>query len=41
MFLLGALLGRISRRNMALHGVKMLLVGLTITIVFLALKVTQ
>ncbi|MGB9134685.1 MAG: hypothetical protein WCC63_03745 [Candidatus Bathyarchaeia archaeon] len=41
MFLLGALLGRISKRNMALHGVKMLLVGLIITLVFFALKVTQ
>ena len=41
MFLLGVLLGRISKRNMVLHGTKMLLVGLGITFVFLALKITQ
>jgi predicted membrane protein (TIGR00267 family) len=41
MFLLGVLLGRISKRNMVLHGTKMLLVGLVITFVFLALKITQ
>lgn len=41
MFLLGVLLGRISKRNMFLHGTKMLLVGLVITLVFLLLKVTR
>jgi predicted membrane protein (TIGR00267 family) len=41
MFLLGVLLGRISKRNMILHGTKMLLVGLIITLVFLMLKVTR
>jgi len=41
MFLLGVLLGRISKRNMILHGTKMLLVGLVITMVFLALKITR
>jgi len=41
MFLLGVLLGRISKRNMVLHGTKMLLVGLVITLVFLMLKVTR
>lgn len=40
MFLLGAFLGRISKRNVVLHGLKMLAVGLVITVVFLALKVT-
>jgi predicted membrane protein (TIGR00267 family) len=41
MFLLGVLLGRISKRNMVLQGTKMLLVGLIITLVFLALKITR
>jgi len=41
MFLLGVLLGRISKRNMILHGTKMLLVGLIIAFVFLMLKVTR
>ena len=41
MFLLGMFLGRISRRNMILHGLKMLVVGLIITLVFFALKVAQ
>jgi predicted membrane protein (TIGR00267 family) len=40
MFLLGAILGRISSRNMFFHGVKMLLVGLIITVIFFALKLT-
>jgi predicted membrane protein (TIGR00267 family) len=40
MFLLGAILGRISSRNMLFHGVKMLLVGLILTVVFFALKLT-
>jgi len=40
MFLLGAILGRISNRNMLFHGAKMLLVGLILTVVFLALKLT-
>lgn len=40
MFLLGVFLGKISRRNMLLHGMKMLTVGLIITLVFLALKIT-
>jgi predicted membrane protein (TIGR00267 family) len=40
MFLLGAILGRISSRNMLIHGVKMLFVGLILTIIFFALKLT-
>ncbi len=40
MFLLGVFLARISKRNMLLHGIKMLIVGLIITIVFLTLKIT-
>lgn len=40
MFLLGVILGRISRRNMLLHGVKMLLVGLVITVIFFTFKFT-
>ncbi len=39
MFLLGVFLGKISNRNMLLHGMKMLTVGLIITLVFLALKI--
>ncbi len=41
MFMLGVFLGKISRKNMLLHGMKMLVVGLIITLVFLALKITQ
>jgi len=41
MFLLGIFLGKISSRNIFIHGVKMLLVGLTITFVFLLLKIIQ
>jgi predicted membrane protein (TIGR00267 family) len=40
MFLLGAILGRISSRNMLVHGVKMLLVGLILTVIFFALKLS-
>ncbi|HDQ06673.1 MAG TPA: hypothetical protein ENN36_08145 [Candidatus Bathyarchaeota archaeon] len=40
MFLLGVILGRISSRNMLLHGVKMLLVGLILTVIFFALKLS-
>jgi VIT1/CCC1 family predicted Fe2+/Mn2+ transporter len=40
MFLLGAILGRISSRNMLFHGMKMLLVGLILTVIFFALKLT-
>jgi predicted membrane protein (TIGR00267 family) len=40
MFLLGAILGRISNRNILFHGAKMLLVGLILTAVFFALKLT-
>jgi len=40
MFMLGVFLGKISRRNVLLHGVKMLFVGLIITLIFLALKIT-
>ena len=39
MFLLGVFLGRISKRNIFVHGAKMFFVGLIITIVFLAFKV--
>ena len=41
MFLLGVFLGKISSRNMFFHGAKMLLVGLIITLIFLALKMIQ
>jgi len=41
MFLLGFFLGKISGRNMFLHGIKMLFVGLIITFVFLLLKIVQ
>ena len=41
MFLLGVFLGKISNRNMLFHGAKMLFVGLTITLIFLVLKITQ
>jgi predicted membrane protein (TIGR00267 family) len=40
MFMLGALLGRISSRNMLVHGAKMLLVGLILTAIFFALKLS-
>jgi predicted membrane protein (TIGR00267 family) len=40
MFLLGVLLGRISSRNMLVHGAKMLFVGLILTLIFFALKLT-
>ncbi len=39
MFLLGIFLGKISSRNMFFHGMKMLCVGLIITLVFLTLKI--
>jgi len=38
MFLLGVFLGKISGRSMFFHGVKTLLVGLVLTLVFFALK---
>ena len=38
MFLLGAFLGKVSDRNMLLHGVKMLFVGLILTLILLAFK---
>ncbi len=41
MFLLGVILGKISSRNMLIHGAKMLVVGLVITLVFIALKMGQ
>jgi predicted membrane protein (TIGR00267 family) len=41
MFMLGVFLGKISKRNMLLHGAKMLVVGLIITLVFLTLKISQ
>lgn len=40
MFMLGAILGKISCRNMILHGLKMLLVGVILTVIFLTLKIT-
>jgi predicted membrane protein (TIGR00267 family) len=39
LFLLGVFLGKVSGRSMFFHGVKTLLVGVILTIVFLALKV--
>ena len=41
MFLLGVFLGKISSRNMFLHGAKMLFVGLILMLIFLALKAIQ
>ena len=41
MFLLGTFLGKLSGRNMLFHGVKMLLVGLFLTFIFLAFKITR
>jgi predicted membrane protein (TIGR00267 family) len=40
MFLLGAVLGKISCRNIFFHGLKMLLVGIILTVVFLTLRIT-
>jgi len=40
MFLLGAMLGKISCRNFVVHGAKMLLVGILLTLVFFTLKLT-
>ena len=40
MFLLGAMLGKISCRNFVIHGTKMLLVGVLLTLIFLTLKLT-
>jgi predicted membrane protein (TIGR00267 family) len=40
MFLLGAMLGKISCRNIVVHGAKMLLVGILLTLVFFTLKLT-
>ncbi len=40
MFLLGAMLGKISCRNIVVHGAKMLLVGVLLTLVFFTLKLT-
>ena len=40
MFLLGAILGKISCRNIFLHGAKMLLVGVILTLIFFTLKLT-
>jgi predicted membrane protein (TIGR00267 family) len=40
MFILGAILGRISCRNMFFHGAKMLLVGLILTFIFFMLRLT-
>ncbi|NIR86209.1 hypothetical protein GWO13_01025 [Candidatus Bathyarchaeota archaeon] len=39
MFLLGVFLGKVSDRSMLLHGAKMLIVGLILTLLFLVLKV--
>ncbi|MFQ6065211.1 MAG: VIT1/CCC1 transporter family protein [Candidatus Bathyarchaeia archaeon] len=38
LFLLGAFLGRISSRNVLLHGIKLLCVGLILTFILLAFK---
>lgn len=40
MFVLGVFLGKISNRNMFVHGTKMLLVGVILTAIFFALKLT-
>lgn len=40
MFLLGAMLGRISCRNFVVHGAKMLLVGVLLTLIFFTLRLT-
>jgi predicted membrane protein (TIGR00267 family) len=41
MFLLGVFLGKLSSRNMLFHGVKMLSIGLVLTLILLALKLAQ
>ncbi|MFQ5759152.1 MAG: VIT1/CCC1 transporter family protein [Candidatus Bathyarchaeia archaeon] len=38
LFLLGAFLGKISSRNMLLHGIKLLCVGLVLTLILLVFK---
>ena len=38
LFLLGAFLGKISRRNMLLHGIKLLCVGLVLTFILIVFK---
>ncbi len=38
LFLLGAFLGKISSRNMFLHGIKLLCVGLVLTLILLVFK---
>ncbi|MDG6222923.1 MAG: hypothetical protein QCH99_06660 [Candidatus Bathyarchaeota archaeon] len=40
MFLLGAILGKISCRNVVIHGAKMLAVGVLLTLIFFTLKLT-
>ena len=40
MFLLGAVLGKISCRNVVIHGAKMLAVGVLLTLIFFTLKLT-
>jgi len=40
MFVLGAILGKISCRNIFFHGTKMLLVGVILTLIFFTLKLT-
>ena len=39
LFLLGAYLGRISKRNLFLQGLKLFIIGVVITVIFLALKI--
>ncbi len=41
LFLLGAFLGKISSRNIFLHGMKLLCVGLALTLIFLVFKSIQ
>lgn len=41
MFLLGAFLGKISDRNVILHGVKTLCVGIILTVVLLIFKLVR
>jgi len=38
LFLLGAFLGKVSSRNVFLHGMRLLCVGLVLTLIFLVLK---
>ncbi|RLG92312.1 MAG: hypothetical protein DRO36_01895 [Candidatus Hecatellales archaeon] len=40
LFILGAFLGKISRENVFLHGIRMVIVGVVISLIFIVLNVT-